>query len=377
MCPAKPMESSNLRPTGSAYLFSTLVLAAVTGACGDAPPEAAPSSEGAGTGEPGVVRAPASTVAAAATVTYRGVNLNGPDFGSALPGKHGVDYVFPDASDVDYFVGKRMNTFRVAFRWERLQRTPRRTFDAAYSKDLATLVKTVTARKGYVVLNPQNFARYYGDVIGSSAVPNAVFADLWKRLALQYKSNPRVLFGLMNEPNTMPTEQWVSAAKAAVKAIRSTGARNVILVPGNGWSGAHSWNDNWYGTPNAVALLGISDPANNLLFEAHQYLDSDSSGQSDTCVSSTIGRERLAPFVAWLRANQRRGFIGELAGGRNSTCYEAVADMVGYITSQSDVLVGWTWWAAGPWWPASYPFTLEPLDGVDRPQMNVLSPFLP
>ncbi|MBS2014123.1 MAG: glycoside hydrolase family 5 protein [Deltaproteobacteria bacterium] len=371
------MERSNLRPAGPAYLFSALVLAAVTGACGDAPSEPAPSSESAGTAEPGVVRAPASTVTAAATVTYRGVNLNGPDFGSALPGTHGVDYVFPDASDVDYFVGKRMNTFRVAFRWERLQRNARRTFDAAYSKELATLVKTVTARNGYVVLNPQNFARYYGNVIGSSAVPNAVFADLWKRLAQQYKSNPRVLFGLMNEPNTMPTEQWVSAAKAAVSAIRSTGARNVILVPGNGWSGAHSWNDDWYGTPNAVALLGISDPANNLLFEAHQYLDSDSSGQSDTCVSSTIGRERLAPFVAWLRANRRRGFIGELAGGRNATCYEAIADMVGYITSQSDVLVGWTWWAAGPWWPASYPFTLEPLDGIDRPQMNVLSPFLP
>lgn len=321
-----------------------------------------------------VTTAQLSTVPTSPT-PYRGVNLEGADFGSALPGTEGVDYVFPTTAEVDYYFAKGMNTFRVGFQWERLQRTAKGAFDVAYFTKLDALVRYATGKGAYVVLNPQNFARYYDKVIGSTAVPNAVFADLWRRLALTYKGNPRVLFGLVNEPNTMSTEQWVSAANAAIAAIRTAGATNVVLAPGNGWTGAHSWYDTWYGTSNAVAMLGIKDPGDNVLFEVHQYLDADSSGTLGSCVSTTIGRQRLTAFVGWLRANKKRGFLGELAGGRNATCYAAVSDMLTYVNAQPDVLVGWAWWAGGPWW-GEYAFTLEPKSGVDRPQMAVLKPFL-
>ena len=51
---------------------------------------------------------------------YRGVNLNGADFGSAqLPGIFGIDYTYPDPTYVsgynsaDYFISKGMNpTFK-------------------------------------------------------------------------------------------------------------------------------------------------------------------------------------------------------------------------------------------------------------------------
>jgi endoglucanase len=353
-----------------------------------APDDAAESAAEPETAEPEIAESAAEALTAAPSVAqvlaavpagatpYRGVNLSGADFGSALPGKEWVDYVFPPTSEVDYYLGKGMNTFRVGFQWERLQRTAKGSFDAAYASKLDALVRYATAKGGYVVLNPQNFARYYGQTVGSAAVPNAVFADLWRRLAAKYKGNARVLFGLVNEPSSMPTEQWVGAANAAVAAIRRAGASNVVLAPGNGWTGAHSWYDSWYGTSNAVAMLAVKDPGNNVLFEAHQYLDSDSSGSSAKCVSSTIGRQRLAPFVKWLRANGKRGFVGELAGARNATCYAAVKDMLTYVAGQSDVLVGWAWWGGGPWW-GEYRFTLEPLAGVDRPQMGVIAPFLP
>jgi endoglucanase len=122
-------------------------------------------------------------------------------------------------------------------------------------------------------------------------------------------------------------------------------------------------------------MLAIKDPSSNVLYEVHQYLDSDSSGNGSTCVSATIGSQRLAAFVTWLRANKKRGFIGELAGGRNATCYAAVKNMLTYVAAQSDVLVGWTWWGGGPWW-GEYAFTLEPKAGVDRPQMTLLAPYL-
>jgi endoglucanase len=321
---------------------------------------------------------PVTTTPPTATpMPFRGVNLAGGEFGTAIPGTSGVDYQFPNNAEIDYFVSKGMNTFRIGFRWERLQPTAYGSFVNAYVTQLDALVAyaTSTSANANVILNPHNFARYYGNTIGSTQVPNAVFADLWSRLATRFKGNPRVMFNLVNEPNTMPTEQWVGAANAAIAAIRTAKAANTIIVPGNAWTGAFSWYATDYGTANAVAMRNISDPSNNTIFEVHQYLDANAAGEGADCVSTTIGSTRLAPFVKWLRDNGKKGFVGEFAGGNNATCNAAITDMLTYMNNASDVLVGWLWWAAGPFW-GDYIFTVEPKNGADRPQMSLLSPFL-
>lgn len=308
-------------------------------------------------------------------VPLRGINLAGAEFGDVLPGKDGSDYGFPTPAEIDYYASKGMNTFRVAFKWERLQPRAYSDFDSTYFTKLDAVVRYATAKNATVILEPHNFARYYGNTVGSPQAPNAVFADLWTRFGVAYASNPRVMFNLVNEPHDLPTMQWVGAANAAIAGTRSVGANNTIVVPGNNWTGAHSWNETSGGASNAVALLSIVDPADNVVFEAHQYLDGNSGGGSDQCVSKTIGSERMEPFVKWLRANGKKGILGEFAGGNNATCNAAVTDMLGYMMEQSDVLVGWLWWAGGPRW-GSYPFTLDPKGGVDRPQMALLTPFL-
>jgi endoglucanase len=306
---------------------------------------------------------------------FRGINLAGGEFGNVLPGVHGKDYTFPTFDEIDYYVGKRMNTFRIGFKWERLQPETFGDFDQVYFDRLDAVVNYATSKGAHVILNPHNFARYYGKVVGSSEVPSAAFADFWGELAAQYRDNPLVVFNLVNEPHDLPTEQWVDAANAAIAAIRSAAAPNPIIVPGNSWTGAHSWNSSSYGTPNSVAMLDIADPLNNVIFEVHQYMDSDSSGGSGECVNTTIGRQRMQDFVEWLRMNNRKGFLGEFAGGNNPTCNAAVKDMVDYVYESSDVLVGWLWWAGGPWW-GDYKFTLNPKNGQDRPQMSLLAPYL-
>jgi endoglucanase len=304
------------------------------------------------------------------------VNLEGADFGAALPGSYGTDYTFPTPAEVDYYMGKGMNTFRIGFLWERIQPSAYGALEPTYASRLDALVAYATSKGGHVVLNPQNFARYYGHTVGSSAVPNAVFADFWNRMAQRYGAGAGVMFNLVNEPNSMPTEQWVDAANAAIAAIRAAGATNTIVVPGNGWTGAGSWYDTGYGTSNAVALLAIDDPSSNVLFEAHEYLDSDASGRSSKCVSETVGVDRLTPFIQWLRANGKNGMLGEFAGADNPTCNAAVQNLLAYAMQQTDVLEGWTWWAGGPWW-GEYVFTLEPSGTTDRPQWSLLSPYLP
>jgi endoglucanase len=306
----------------------------------------------------------------------RGVNLAGAEFGEGnLPGTYGTDYRYPTSSEVDYFGSKHMTVVRLPFRWERLQRTLDADFDADELGRLDGFVRDATSKGLNVVLDPHNYARYRGNPIGSDAVPNAAFADFWRRLALLYKGNDHVLFGLMNEPNSMPTEQWVSAANAAIAAIRAAGAPNLVLVPGNGWTGAHSWSESWYGTSNAQAMLAIHDAANNYAYEVHQYLDGDFSGRSDQCQSATIGSQAIAGFTQWLRANGKKGFLGEFAGGDNATCRAAIGDLLGNMEANADVWAGWSWWAAGPLW-GDYIFSLEPVNGADRPMMNVLAPHL-
>ncbi len=313
------------------------------------------------------------TTTGASHLLYAGVNLAGAEFDDIdVPGIYDQDYIYPNADEVDYFINKGMTIFRLPFRWERLQKEQFAEFDAQEQGRMDTIVNYATGKGAYVLIDPHNFARYYKNIIGESTVPVTAFTDFWSRLAGHYRGNDRVIFGLMNEPNTMPTELWLGDANAAIQAIRDTGATNLILVPGNAWSGAANWGLNWYGTSNAIAMLRIKDPGDNYAFEAHQYMDDDGSGTQPACVSATIGSERLSFFTRWLRQNKKRGFLGEFAGGANETCLKALDDMLTHMDKNSDVYLGWTYWAAGPWWN-DYIFTVEPDGNKDRPQMAVLS----
>ncbi len=309
---------------------------------------------------------------------YRGVSLAGAEFGQgSLPGTYGRDYIYPEAGSTAYFAGKGMNLIRLPFRWERLQPQLNQPFDVEELKRLKSFVSEVTASGMYVLLDPHNFARYRDDVIGSPSLPAAAFGDLWSRLAKEFKANPKVMFGLVNEPHDMSTEDWVAAANEAIRAIRATGAANTITVPGNAWSGAHSWSRDYYGTPNAEAMLKVKDSGNNMVIEVHQYLDSDSSGSSQECVDPKIGVDRLSGFTAWLKKYHKRALLGELGAADNKVCREALTAMLDHLHANADVWTGFAWWAAGPWWN-DYFLSIEPAaHGKDKPQMDVLAPYLP
>jgi endoglucanase len=336
----------------------------------------------------------AMSPAQAANLPYRGVNLSGADFcvsnlgvPVANPCVHGSEYIWPDPTYVSgynsrtYYVGKGMNIFRLPFNWENIQPTLGAAFNSAEQTRLTTTVAGLRATGATVLLDIHNYARgNFGNIIGSGVVTNAHFANLWSRLATLYAGDTGVWFGLMNEPHDLPsTEQWVSAANAAIVAIRATGATNKITVPGNQFTAASVWADTFYGTSNAVALLNIVDSGNNMVFEAHNYLDTDASGTVATCVNATIGSTRLAPFTTWLEANGKQGFLAEFGAGDDATCLAAINDIVTYMEAHQPAYLGFTWFAGGPtsWWGASYFTLLEEISpGVDQPQMNTLEPHL-
>lgn len=311
-----------------------------------------------------------------ARLQWTGINLAGLEFAEhTRPGTYMVDYVSPTTVEVDYFMSKGMNIFRLPFTWERLQPTQNGSFNAVYQGRITDFVNYATGKGAKVVIDPHNYARYYDVVIGEG-VPTSSFVDFWIKLANLFKSNSNVMFGLMNEPNSMGTETWFASVNPTIAAIRATGATNLILVPGNAWTGAHSWADNWYGTPNGQVLGGnIVDSGNNFAIEVHQYFDSNFGGLGPDCVSGTIGSQKLTGFTNWLRARGYKGFVGEFAGGPNPVCNACVVDFLTFMETNSDVYIGWTWWAGGPWW-GNYAFGLDPKSGVDAPQMALIMPFL-
>lgn len=318
----------------------------------------------------------ATTIVAQTSTCFHGVNLAGLDFGGGkYPGQYGKDYIAPNNGEIDYYTGKGMNAFRLPFLWERLQPTANGPFNQTYLGYITSVVNYATSKGAKLILDPHNYARYFGIVIGTGNVATSDYANFWSQLAKLFAQNNNVIFGLMNEPNTMSTELWLTDANAAISAIRSVGANNLIIVPGNAWTGAWSWYQNWYGSPNAEIMTGVKDSANNYAIEVHQYLDSDSSGTHDECVDASIGSSRLANFTSWARQNHVKAFLGEWAGGKNSVCYSAITDTLNFLGNNKDVYLGWTWWAGGPWW-GNYMFNLDPQNGQDAPQMQYLVPYL-
>jgi endoglucanase len=311
-------------------------------------------------------------------VEYVGANLVGAEFGEQnLPGVYGSDYIYPGSGEVEYYASKGMNIFRVPFRWERMQRELYADLDETELGYLADVVTAAKDNDAVVIVDPHNFARYDLDseddeepgIIGID-IESAAFADFWARLAAEFAGDEQVWFGLVNEPHDMPTETWLDAANEAIAAIRDAGADNLILVPGNQWTGAHSWFETYYGTPNATAMVDVADPLDNFAFELHQYFDSNSSGTSNTCVSEEVGVERVEQVTQWLEDEGFKGFLGEFGGSDDPVCLGAMENLLSHLGDNSDVWLGWTVWAASQW---SIQHNVQPLaNGDDSMQMKVL-----
>ncbi len=339
-----------------------------------------------------------------AEIEYRGVNLSAAEFGyfgptspdNQVPGTYGTDYLYADESDFDYFRGVGMNTFRIPFRWERIQQSLNGTLDTSELSRLTSVVDHVTGLGANVILDVHNYARYLTPtetlVLGTPTM-DAAFANLWSRLGTEFGNRDGVIFGLMNEPFDvgsidLASERVVNFSNLALGAIRDTGANNLVLVQGNGYSGAHSWEQDWYGTPNSSAMKNIVDPGNNFAFEVHQYVDnnpgfeSDYSGTTSQVESATIGAEKLAGFTDWLRTNGYRGFLGEYGTPDSDLGVEAMFNGIEFVEENADVWEGWALWAGGPWWDDPdgtdrYTLSVNPLaDGSMAPQLAALSPFL-
>jgi endoglucanase len=303
--------------------------------------------------------------------------LSGAEFSPGLDKRYGYDYIYPNTNEIDYYASKGFGIIRLPFSLVRAYPIPYSSLNMTEMTYMRTVVDYCLSKGMHVILDPHNYG-YISDnqtgadyEIGVDIQGTNLFADFWGRMATLYKNYPNVFFGLMNEPNQQTAAQWYTGALPAIKAIRAAGATQIILIPGTSWTGAHSW----ISSGNAAVWAGFSgDPLNKFAFEMHQYLDSDSSGTHPIC--STNCFTRLVDATNWLSTNGFKGFLAEFAWSNDSSCTNEGPTFIDYLSNNSNVWIGWTWWCGGPWYPSTYMFMIDPITFtapiIDRPQMTVL-----
>ncbi|WP_219920120.1 glycoside hydrolase family 5 protein [Pseudomonas sp. Q2-TVG4-2] len=309
------------------------------------------------------------TLPAREPVQLVGVALSGAAFGpSVLPGKHGTNYIYPAESYYKKYAEQGLKLVRLPFLWERIQPQLDTELDAA---QLALLTQSLDFAQKHgvkVVLDMHNYYRYYREPIGSESVPIKSFANAWKRIALKIGDHPALSgYGLMNEPNTKGL--WPEAALAAAKEIRKVDRTNWIYVAGDRFSSAWHWPQS---NTQLIADPWMRDPENKLIFEAHMYLDRDTSGMyvdKTETFAPDLGIIRAKPFVDWLRTNNLRGFIGEM--GVPNYAPDAIVAMDNLLGYLRENCVPLTYWAGGPWW-GNYILALDVSGGAEQPQLPVL-----
>ena len=299
-----------------------------------------------------------------------GVNLSGAGFGpSVVPGTHGTNYTYPAESYYKKYADLGMPLVRLPFLWERIQPklgTPLNTVELARLKQSLDFAQKHNVK---VILDLHNYYRYFGKLIGSNEVPISSFAAVWKQIVQEVVSHPAVEgYGLMNEPHST-NGLWPQAALAAAQAIRTVDSKRWIYVAGDRWSSAFHWP--YYNT-QLITNPWMRDPKNNLVYEAHMYVDKDFSGNyfdKTEQFDPMIGVNRVKPFVEWLKQNKLRGYIGE--HGVPDFSPSAIVATDNLMTYLRQNCIPSTYWAAGPWW-GEYALSLDVTSGKHRPQLPVL-----
>lgn len=324
----------------------------------------------------GLVAFSATAAAPQKPKQLKGVNIAGAEFAAdKLPGEHAKDYIYPSAAIITAYAEFGVNVIRVPFLWERLQPNIDGKLDEAELARIDDVVRIASERRIKIILDMHNYGSFRGVTIEENTILSHAFARIWVTLAKRYKDNPYVIYGLMNEPYKQTATEWAAIAKEALLAIRATGAKQTILVPGTLYSGAHSWHKKAGKHSNAEALASLRDPANNMLIEFHHYFDYNFSGTHDDCMPPDVAEHSLMIATKWLQKTKHKGFLGEFGATTSQPCREALRAALTHMQKHRKQWAGWTYWGASEWF-GDYRFNIYPIRPDKFPQLTVIYEFI-
>ena len=152
--------------------------------------------------------------------------------------------------------------------------------------------------------------------------------DKWVEWAEKYKDNPYVWFNIMNEPGE-PSEKWKTVHEEVIKAIRATGAENIIVLDGN-----QGGQEGGFMDPPTSAILTYGEyfakNYENIVFSLHMYN------------GWTGGQDRLTEYVKQAHEKNLCLIIGEYGGGEDGT-NSATAAMFNVCVPNKVGRMVWHW----------------------------------
>lgn len=267
------------------------------------------------------------------------------------------------------------NAFRIPVPWQSLVNNDLTTnkLDSNFMDNTYDpIVQACLATGAHCIIDIHNYARWWNEIIGQGGPADSALATTWSQLASRYKSQDNVIFGIMNEPHDLDINTWANTLQASVTAIRKAGAsKQTILLAGTNFANAGA-----FPSASGPALSKITNPdgtTSNLVFEVHQYFDSDTTGTHVDCSQNEVST--FQNLASYLKSIGRKAFVGELGGGNVQDCVDLIGASLDVLISNKDVFMGWTSWSAGTF-PASYPLSEVPnSDGSDT--MLVANAFAP
>lgn len=256
--------------------------------------------------------------------------------------------LFLSVGQMTHFVNDdNFNIFRLPVPWQFLvNNTLGGPLNPTNAASYDALVQACLATGASCIIDIHNYARWNGGIIGHPGGPtNAQFVSVWTQLAAKYGYTNRILFALMNQPHDMGSvSDWAASLQAVVTAIRPLAPNNLLLLPGSDYQSAGALPNG--AGPSLLSVLNPDGTAKNLLFDVHQYLDSDRSGTHASCVTDNIDTA-WEPLTKWLRLHGRRAIVTETGGGNVASCFTDLCNEVAYLNANNDVIAGVVGWAAG------------------------------
>src|ERR1035437_8767321 len=322
-----------------------------------------------------------------------GVNMDGAEYSWGS---------FSTLANLENVKSEGVNLVRMPIAWEMMQPTLNGPLNSTYLAQLEGFLSNAASLGIQVIVDLHNSGTYnlnwaadaaknYGiiapdaanaSVLGSAAVPISAFANFWQQLATALNGTPAVAgYDIMNEPNNMPSPAtWPAAAQAAVNTIRAVDMHTPIIVEGDEWANAQYWQA-------YNANLHITDPANNIIYEAHSYFDNGSGQYTQTYAqqgaTANTGVQDVTPFLQWLQQNNYKGYVGELGVPSNDPQWIPLLNNV-LNTLQSDGVSATVWNYEAPqptdpsWWvsqiesSSSGNLNIAPINGQINPVMALL-----